>query len=126
MTAKSHPARKASARAALVVSDLTRAAARTETASLTRPVRRRIQIPGKKSAPPAEAPTDSLGGWTELSNGTVVLATDDPEAGWFAAIVQRVNGETLTLRWQLWPHFPEFKRKLNQVGLLHPEMVKPC
>jgi hypothetical protein len=80
----------------------------------------------KKPALPADAKSDPYGGWAGLIKGAVVLATDDPNVGWFEASVQHVDGGTLTLRWQGWPDLPKFNRKLTQVALLHPKMVKPC
>jgi hypothetical protein len=79
-----------------------------------------------KPAPSADA--NPLGDWTGLLKGALVLAKDDPDpgVGWFEASVQHVDGETLTLLWRAWPELPKFNRKLTQVALLHPKMVKPC
>lgn len=84
--------------------------------------------PDKKAAIPADAKPDQFGDWTGLTKGTVVLAKDDPnpDIGWFEASVHSVDGETLTLLWKNWPELPKFNRKLTQVALLHPKMVKPC
>jgi hypothetical protein len=32
----------------------------------------------------------------------------------------------VTLRWQAWPDYPKFNRKVTQVALTHPKMVKPA
>ncbi|UZE48471.1 hypothetical protein ONR75_27340 [Rhodopseudomonas sp. P2A-2r] len=81
---------------------------------------------GKQPASAAAAKSETSGGWNGLMRSSVVLATENIEEGWFAAEVQHVDGDVLTLRWQSWPDLPKFNRKLTQVALLHPKMVKAC
>jgi hypothetical protein len=84
--------------------------------------------PAPKPAPSADGKAEPFGGWTGLIKGALVLAKDDPDpsVGWFEASVQHIDGDTLTLLWRAWPELPKFNRKLTQVALLHPKMVKPC
>lgn len=94
----------------------------------TAPANPAAASPAPKPAPSADAKANPFGDWTGLLKGTLVLAKDDPDpsVGWFEAIVQHVDGDTLTLLWRAWPELPKFNRKLTQVALLHPKMVKPC
>jgi hypothetical protein len=94
--------------------------------------------PGEQPSPPsaseakstaisADAKPDAATGWSKLVKGSVVLAKESLEdMGWYESIVQSIDGEVLTLRWQAWPDYPKFNRKVTQVALLHPKMVKPC
>jgi type II secretory pathway pseudopilin PulG len=80
----------------------------------------------KKSASADDAKSDTPGSSPDLAKGAVVLATDDPDGGWWPATVQSVEGELLTLRWQSpeWKDWPTFIRKLPQVALM--PKGKPC
>lgn len=79
------------------------------------------------SPPPASNGKPKPGDdWSCLVAGSVVLAKESVDQGWFECVVQNMDGDTLTLRWQGWPDLPKFNRKLTQVALLHPQMVKPC
>jgi hypothetical protein len=81
----------------------------------------------KQAANAADAKTDATTGWSKLVKGSVVLAKESLEdMGWYEAIVQSIDSEVLTLRWSAWPDYPKFNRKVTQVALLHPKMVKPC
>lgn len=79
-----------------------------------------------KGAPPGDAKADPSTGWSKIVRGTVVLAKEKEEDGWYECVVQQIDGEVLTLRWQSWPDLPKFSRKLTQVALLHPKATKPC
>ena len=81
----------------------------------------------KPAANATDAKPDATTGWSKLVKGSVVLAKETLEdMSWYECIVQSVDGEVLTLRWQAWPEYPKFNRKVTQVALLHPKMVKPC
>jgi hypothetical protein len=81
----------------------------------------------KVAANATDAKPDTTAGWSKLSKGSVVLAKESlDDMGWYESIVQSIDGEVLTLRWQAWPDYPKFNRKVTQVALLHPKMVKPC
>jgi len=63
-----------------------------------------------------------------MAVGSRVLAQDDPDDGWWEAIVQHVHeGGTqgqpcsmLTLMWEAFPDDGRFVRRFDQVALLHP------
>jgi hypothetical protein len=81
----------------------------------------------KQAANAADAKPEATTGWSKLVKGSVVLAKESLEdLGWYESIVQSIDSEVLTLRWQAWPDYPKFNRKVTQVALLHPKMVKPC
>jgi hypothetical protein len=79
---------------------------------------------GGISLPPA-APTDSMpavslpSSWDDIDVGKLVLARERPEDGWWEAIVTEKSDDTLTLRWQVAPKDPSFKRKVTEVALLN-------
>ena len=56
--------------------------------------------------------------WDEIGVGSLVLATIGVEDGWWEAVVERVEGELLTLRWRDWPKEPRFVRRRKQLALL--------
>ncbi|SNT61580.1 hypothetical protein SAMN05216374_5928 [Tardiphaga sp. OK246] len=83
----------------------------------------------KKAMPPtAGAKAGASDDWGALVRGTLVLATDEPSQGWFYCEVQNVvlESQTVTLLWKDYPELGTFARKITQVALLHPKMVKPC
>jgi hypothetical protein len=81
----------------------------------------------KQAANASDPKLDATSGWSKLVKGSVVLAKESLEdMCWYESIVQSVDGEVLTLRWQAWPDYPKFNRKVTQVALLHPKMTKPC
>ena len=55
---------------------------------------------------------------TDLAAGAVVLACENRESGFFEAIVVRIDGEVLSLRWEGWPKLPIFTRRRWQVAPL--------
>jgi hypothetical protein len=57
----------------------------------------------------------------DIGPGSVVLATEGPEEGWFEAVVVTVEGELLKLRWRDYPGIPAFSKRLTQVALLPPD-----
>ncbi|WP_441228145.1 hypothetical protein AB7813_12825 [Tardiphaga sp. 20_F10_N6_6] len=83
----------------------------------------------KKAVPPAAgAKAGASDDWGALVRGSLVLATDEPTQGWFYCEVQNVvlESQTVTLLWKDYPELGTFARKITQVALLHPKMVKPC
>jgi hypothetical protein len=83
----------------------------------------------KRVVPPAVgAKAGASDDWGALVRGSLVLATDEPTQGWFYCEVQNVvlESQTLTLQWKDYPELGTFARKITQVALLHPKMVKPC
>lgn len=75
----------------------------------------------------AHTPVD----WTDFEVGSRVLAVDDPEDGWWEAVVTDVHTSgikgnmitMLTLHWALWPDEPAIVRKATDVALFHPTGV---
>lgn len=75
----------------------------------------------------AHTPVD----WTDFEVGSRVLAVDDPEDGWWEAVVTDVHTSgikgnmvtMLTLHWALWPDEPAIIRKAADVALFHPTGV---
>ena len=57
----------------------------------------------------------------DIGPGSIVLATEGPEEGWFEAVVVTVEGEMLKLRWRDYPGTAAFSRRLTQVALLPRE-----
>jgi hypothetical protein len=56
--------------------------------------------------------------WSVIAVGDLVLAPE--KEGWWEAIVERVVGEMLTLKWRDWPDEPVFVKTREQVALMHP------
>ena len=56
--------------------------------------------------------------WDEIGIGSVVLAHEGPEEGWWESIVIGVNGESLSLKWRDWPRDPVFVRRRSDLALL--------
>lgn len=69
-----------------------------------------------KSDPPA--------GWVDVEVGTIVLAVDDPDDGWWEAKVTHAHKSgigtntitMLTLEWVAYPDEPSFVRRANEVA----------
>jgi hypothetical protein len=65
--------------------------------------------------------------WSELAVGHLVLAWDKKAQGFFDASIEAVVDGMVVLRWHDYDeNTAEFTRKLEQVALKHPAMVKPC
>lgn len=80
--------------------------------------------PGK---PPAPRPGAGLfvgqhhpGDRGEIGLGSIVLAHEGPEDGWWEAEVIGVNGPVLALRWVGWPTDPTILRPADKLALLPP------
>jgi hypothetical protein len=58
--------------------------------------------------------------WQEIGIGDLVIAQDDPDEGWYEAIVVEANGDMLTLRWRDYPRERRTLRHRIQVGLVCP------
>lgn len=59
--------------------------------------------------------------WSRIAAGSLVLATEGGDDGWYESIVESVRkGDVMLLRWRDWPDLPRFTRKRNQLGLLPP------
>ena len=74
---------------------------------------------------PPEVPLDAPPGlprdWSELAVGQLVIAQEnDPADGYWEAIVDKTDGETLSLHWRDFQTLPKFKRPRHAVALLNP------
>ena len=80
---------------------------------------------------PTAASADSMpavslpSSWEDIDVGKLVLARDRPQDGWWEAVVMEKSGDTLTLRWQVAPKDPSFKRKVTEVALLNAGLLTP-
>ncbi|HEV7437167.1 MAG TPA: hypothetical protein VGO22_20230 [Pseudorhizobium sp.] len=74
--------------------------------------------PTGKAAEPLDLPSD----WSKIKVGSVVVACESKDEGWWVALVTQISGEDLyTLRWRDFPGQPVIVRKRKHVALLHPE-----
>lgn len=63
--------------------------------------------------------------WRRSAVGQLVIAQEDnPENGWWEAIVAEINGDTLTLRWRDYQKQPKFNRSRHAVAMLNPTPPK--
>lgn len=59
--------------------------------------------------------------WSELAVGQLVIAQEnDPADGYWEAIIDKIDGETLSLHWRDFQSLPKFKRPRHAVALLNP------
>jgi len=56
--------------------------------------------------------------WDEIGLGSVVLAHESHEEGWWESIVIGVSGESVSLKWRDYPREPVFVRPRSELGLL--------
>jgi len=83
---------------------------------------------GATAAPDSSGTASSGGGapnapqrpqdWDEIGIGSLVLAHEGPEDGWWESIGIGVNGESLSLKWRDWPRYPVFVRRRTDLALL--------
>jgi len=59
----------------------------------------------------------------EIGLGSVVLAHEGPDEGWWEAEVIGINGRTFSLRWHDYPTQPTILRKATELALLPPDQV---
>jgi hypothetical protein len=74
---------------------------------------------------PPEASQDASPGlpkdWSELSVGQLVIAQENDAAdGYWEALIDKIDGDTLTLHWRDFQSLPKFKRPRHAVALLNP------
>jgi hypothetical protein len=88
---------------------------------------------GQPLTPPASGATGGAAGsrppgsslnlprsWQEIGLGDLVLAQEDPEDGWYEAIVVEVANDMFTLRWRDYPRYRRITRHRLRLGLLYP------
>lgn len=94
---------------------LTAAAARVEAAQAA-------ASESYSTASKGEVPHRKPEDWSKLEAGDLVLALDEPDDAWFAAVVvEPVAGEKLRLRWRDYGDQPTFTRTVLEIALLHPQ-----
>jgi hypothetical protein len=82
----------------------------------------------KQTASPAKPSTKLPEGeptrpedWSRIRVGSLVLAREAVDEGWFESIVTEVNSDgACWLRWRDWPDLDPFVRYRSQLALLHP------
>ena len=65
----------------------------------------------------SDTPPSTEGQSVDLKEGALVLAPAAPDEGWWEAVVVKVKGDLLTLRWRDFPDYPPFARRRNQIAL---------
>jgi hypothetical protein len=65
---------------------------------------------------PIERPVD----WEEIRIGSLVLAYDPPNEGWYEAIVIMPHGDQWLLRWRDYPSEGTVARGRPQIALMYP------
>lgn len=77
---------------------------------------------GYAKASKGEVPPRQPEDWSKLMVGDLVLATDNPEEGWFAAhVIEVAADEQFRLRWRDYADLPNFTRGITDIALLHPK-----
>lgn len=60
--------------------------------------------------------------WSKIKVGSVVLASEGREDGWYEAdVLEVLPNDRYALRWHDWTDLPKFERALTQIALLHPQ-----
>ena len=57
--------------------------------------------------------------WTDIQVGSLVIAEEALEYGWWHAVVTEVRGDLLTIRWRDYPKQAATKRNRKDVALLY-------
>jgi len=74
------------------------------------------QAPRGGKTPPLSMPAD----WSGIVPGSVVLATEGLDDGWWAAVVTNINGHLANLKWRDYPEQASVVRPVTELALLHP------
>jgi hypothetical protein len=56
--------------------------------------------------------------WEDIKVGSLVIAHESHEDGWWEAIVTSLTDTTLTLKWRDYPRQPIVTRRRDQIALL--------
>jgi hypothetical protein len=71
---------------------------------------------------PATVQHDFPEDWSKLKVGSVVLASEGREDGWYEAdVLEVLPNDRYKLRWHDWQDLPTFERPLTDIALLHPQ-----
>lgn len=66
-------------------------------------------------SPPLSMPAD----WSGIAVGSVVLANESPDEGWWAAVVTNIEGHLVNLRWRDYDQ-SSVVRPITELALMHP------
>lgn len=65
---------------------------------------------------------DFPGDWSKIKAGSIVLASEGREDGWYEAdVIEALPNDRYKLRWHDWPDLPKFERAMTEIALLHPQ-----
>src|SRR5215211_9456245 len=64
--------------------------------------------------------TNRPASWDQIQVGTLVIAHESPEDGWWEAIGVAIENDQLLLRWRDYPREPCVRRSRLEVSLLPP------
>lgn len=71
---------------------------------------------------PASVQHDFPEDWSKIKVGSVVLASEGREDGWYEAdVIEALPDNRYKLRWHDSPDLPTFERSLMEIALLHPQ-----
>jgi hypothetical protein len=89
-------------------------------ASAAEPVPKTASASAAPPSPPERTSKADLAPdtWEDIGVGSIVLATEGPQEGWFESVVIRAEDDRFTLRWWDWPSLPKFARRTWQLALL--------
>ena len=76
--------------------------------------------PAVATSPAVQAGHPQPKTWGDIKVGSLVIAHESHDDGWWEAIVTEVTGDVLTLRWRDYPRQPVVARTRDQVALLFP------
>lgn len=69
-----------------------------------------------------EGPVEVATDWSKVKTGSLIVAWESEDDGWWLAVVVKVNSDDLfTLRWRDYPDMPTVVRKRKHIALLHPD-----
>ena len=74
-----------------------------------------------KAVPAAAAPAGNPTipkSWSEIRVGSLVIAHEGLDDGWWEAVVTEVHADVLTLRWRDYPRMAAITRNRKEVALL--------
>jgi hypothetical protein len=57
-------------------------------------------------------------GWQDIKVGSVVVAFENSDDGWWEAVVTAINGDNLTLRWRDYSTQPAVVRSRSQIAFM--------
>jgi hypothetical protein len=62
--------------------------------------------------------------WDDIQKDSLVLAqADSADLGWWPSIVEKIEGQMLTVRWQDFPRDPKARRHISAVALIRPPVA---